>query len=506
MATPTADKLRTYFASKYLVADGGALTQYTCDSGCTVTTIRDAALTQANDYWNGAIGWFDGATATAALRGIFFHVEDFIAATDDLVLSKDLPATPANTDTYHLVLGGNYRAATELFGLTADGDLPELISVTGTNITGITLKRCAPALGAGTLTLFYDQSEDELFAKMDAQAYGVALDVSGDLSDAILFIADGEAYVQVDVVNASLPVGDETDTFTTAQPTETMTPDYEGYETDPDQLGMTRYRLEVCKNTDGADQMVGLDVYLDKPAGAATTIAGGESIGTSEGDFEVTSAAGWPTQGFWAKNTTVNGGAGDCRYVKYRSADRLYCQGVVWATLAFDTGSVEISQDDVISDNTSGATASVDQVTVTGGTWGGGDAAGTLILRDVDGSFGVGNDLYVSGGKVAEAAGNSILSLRGFIAVSWTAADDVEPMSDVDIGLDAPAADQFEDPDTERTQPAGVTFSDASDAGSALAIGNLAVSALYGVWRREWIVDDARPRSDVDADSHYSWS
>ena len=62
MATPTADKLRIFFPSKYLGADGDPLPQYTADAGGDELTIADAALSEANGYWDGAIGWFDGNT------------------------------------------------------------------------------------------------------------------------------------------------------------------------------------------------------------------------------------------------------------------------------------------------------------------------------------------------------------------------------------------------------------------------------------------------------------
>lgn len=502
MATPTTDKLRIYFASKYLVADGGAITQYTADAGGSVSTIVDAALTQAADYWNGAIGWFDGDTSTAALRGIFFHVEDFDAGTDTLTLSRDLPAAVAAGDTYHLVLGGNYRGATECFGLAVDGDLPELETVSGTNITGLTFKKASLGLGAGTLSLFYDQSEDLLFAKMGAEDYGVGLDVSGDVTDGIVFCSDGQKYVQVDVTNGSLPVGDETDTFTLTIPDNTFTPDYEGYETGGDSVGKTRYRLEVVKNEDGASAMVGLAVYSETPAGTASAVAAGESLTTAEGDFDGDDLSDWPEQRFWIYNADED----DCRFAKYRSGNTLYCAAVDWATLSYDAGSTEIMPGDTIVDGTSGATAVVDQITLDSGDWGTNDAAGTMILKDVSGTFGDGNDIEVSESKCAECDGDSALGLRGKTAVSWDAADVIYPMPDVDLGLDAPNAGQFEGPDAETAAPSGVTFDFYDSSSNTLAIGDLAAGAIYGVWRREWIVSYARARADIDTHTHYLWS
>ena len=328
MATPTADKLRAYFPSKYVAADGNDLTEQTADAGGSVTTIVDAALVEADDYWNGAVGWFEGDTTTAALRSARFHVKDFTAASYPLVLatltlSNDLPGVPVASDTYRLALGGSYRSSMELRGMYVGGSLPEEKTVSGSNITGLTVKKASAGLGAGTLTVFFDFSASELFIKMDG-SYGVALDVSGNLTDAIVFTDDGESYLQVDIVAASLPGTDKTDTWTLSYPKRTFSPDVEGYE---GSVGKTRYRLVVVKNTDATDIMTALDVYPAKPSGSATTIAAGESLTTAAGSFDVASASGWPTRSFWIKNTTVN----DCRYVIYRSGNTLNCAaGVVY--------------------------------------------------------------------------------------------------------------------------------------------------------------------------------
>ena len=124
MATPTADKLRVHFPSKNLAADGDALPTYTADAGGALNAIVDAALTQADGYWAGAVGWFLGNTPTVALQGQFFHVKSFDAATDKLTLSRELPAVPAAGDTFRLVLGGNWRSSHETFGMLMGGVLP----------------------------------------------------------------------------------------------------------------------------------------------------------------------------------------------------------------------------------------------------------------------------------------------------------------------------------------------------------------------------------------------
>ena len=288
MGTPTNDKLRTYLAGRYLTADDDALTSFEADAGGSTTTIVDAALTEANGYWDGAFGWFLGDTTTVALRGQEFHVKTFTAADDTLLTAKTLPAAPAAGDTYKLVQGGKWRSAQESFGLTAGGIQPELVTSTLTNITGVTLKRVSPKIGTSGFTVFYDQSEDELFVKIAAEAYGVALDVSGDLTDAIVFGEDAQSYIQIDVTNGSLPGTDQTDIFTSAYASRLFIPDFEGYETTPGPK--IRHRLEVVKNEDASDPLIGLSVYVAPPAGTATTIAAAESVALIAGTCELTAA------------------------------------------------------------------------------------------------------------------------------------------------------------------------------------------------------------------------
>jgi len=506
MPTPTADKLRVYFPSKNLAADGDAIPQLTADAGGSLTTIVDAALTQADDYWNGAIGWFDGNTPTVALQGQFFHVKDFESATGTLALSKELPAVPAAGDTYRLALGGNWRSAQETFGMLVGGILPELKTVSGVNITGLTIKKASALLGAGTLTVFYKRAQQMLYIKMGTQAYGVGLDTSVNVTGGIVFAADGQSWLQVDIVAASLPTVDRTDTWTLAYPERTLTPDYEGYETKNDIGGKTRYRLECIKNVDLADTMVDLSVYTGKPSGAQSAVASGQSLGLVAGAFDVTDATGWPVKGFWIRNRTVNSGVGDCRYVNYRSGNTLYCFGVDWATLAFNTGTSEIRAGDVLSGASSGATAVVDQVVVTGGTWGGGNAVGTLLLKKVVGTFTNTEYLRVSGANMARAAAASVLGLRGYAAVAWAAANVIDLLPDVDIGANKPAVNQYENPASETIAPANVTFQAALGTTTALYLNHLGPGKLHGVWRREWIMDGHQSRAGIDADTRYFWS
>lgn len=73
----------------------------TIDAGGTTTTLVDAALTQAVDYWNG--GRIVGRGGTAGNLGATREVSDFSATLDTLTLAVALPSTPVAADTYHLI-------------------------------------------------------------------------------------------------------------------------------------------------------------------------------------------------------------------------------------------------------------------------------------------------------------------------------------------------------------------------------------------------------------------
>jgi len=63
------------------------------------STVRDAARTEANDFWNNKIIRF----TSGANSGISRVITDFLAATDDIVWAGDLPAIPGVGDTYDIL-------------------------------------------------------------------------------------------------------------------------------------------------------------------------------------------------------------------------------------------------------------------------------------------------------------------------------------------------------------------------------------------------------------------
>ena len=73
--------------------------QGVADAGGDADTLRDAALTQADDYWNGCLVIF----ISGANVGLGRIVEDFVAATDDLQMMRPFPAAIAAGDQYVIV-------------------------------------------------------------------------------------------------------------------------------------------------------------------------------------------------------------------------------------------------------------------------------------------------------------------------------------------------------------------------------------------------------------------
>ncbi len=139
---------------------------------------------------------------------------------------------------------------------------------------------------------------------------------------------------------------------------------------------LTRNKIHFDHGTSQDTTPATDDVIEGATSGAYGTV---KSLFTDNGDFGDGDASG--TIVF--KNTTVSGTFQASEQLQYR-------------TLAFtDGGTTEIEAGDTITGLTGSATAVVWKVTVTSGTWAGGDAAGTLHLRDQTGTFeseNIGND------------------------------------------------------------------------------------------------------------------
>mgnify|MGYP003144281036 CR=1 FL=1 len=158
----------------------------------------------------------------------------------------------------------------------------------------------------------------------------------------------------------------------------------------------------------------GANVYAfrNKSGGATAGMYKSTSTGWSEVDlgtalnFDGTVTAGEPVPGDSGTPTTIvgNGGAqGDLMGISFSGAWSTGAKGVMVLTnitgtfvdnevlkmplLAFDTGSVEISEGDSLVGGTSGKTATVTSVTISSGTLAGGDAAGYISVKNNSGTW-----------------------------------------------------------------------------------------------------------------------
>ncbi len=490
--------LKSYYPGKLIASDGGALVELVADSG-TVSTITDAALTQADDFWNGGILYFSGDTPTVALQGLTAHVKDFDAASDTLTLAKDLPAVVATGELYQLVLGGNFRSDTQQLALLSGGVFPELANIALTNITGVTLKYVSP----GIIENFSSLDVDWVFATALINVGGGAtFNVTGNETDLVLVDSFGEGYIIVDIVFASLPGSNQTDSLTISRRNQTFVPDIEGFEALNSLKGKTRYRLTVIKN-EGIDTMNSL-VVAGTIEDLSTTVAAAETSNLDANSFDVDDATGFPTGNFWLKNSTLD----DFRYVVSRSGNTMtVAASNAWTKFNIDANNTvePFPGDSITSPSGSGI---IDAIKLISGTWAGGDANADFYVKDVTGNFLDTEQVQISAVNIGLQNGAETKGLRDKTGQTWVATNVVELGTNVDLAVQAPATLQFSDPSSETLYPdPSLSFIDAPDVLSDnIAIANLTASSIYGIWQREWIMDDHQSGTDLTADLEYAWS
>lgn len=508
--TTSHEDMKIYYPGKELSSDGQAKTIYVADSG-TLGTIVDAALTQAENYWLGAIVIFEGDTPTVALRGQTTHVIGFNATTDTLTLARNLAAVVATGEKYKIILGGNYRSSTEILGLLVSGQFPELEPLAATNVTGVTIKYVSPTFLADAgfsskqITLDWVQGSNILRVIVNAVA-GTPFVVAGDSSGTVLKWTNG-GYIIIDVVQASLPGGNANDVLTTSERQQTFNPDIEGNESLNALKGKTRYRLQVVKNVHATDQMTDVRVFgvnANKDVEPVATTLINNSLAVTAGTTLIASTTNWPASGFWVLNTTKD----DVRYVERLTGTVLVCKAAnEWTKLTADANNtVEPLPGQTIT-SSAGGSAIIDQVILNSGTWGGGDANATFYLKNVSGAFNDTNQLQVAAVNICIQDGAEAKGLRDKTAVTWDIGDSVQVITAVDLAVQAPSADQFANPASETVHPGtGIDFAVAVDVPSGIVLGNLAADEIYGVWEREWIMDDMKANTNFVSSLGYSWA
>jgi hypothetical protein len=512
MSTPTPDKLGIYYASKHLDASGTVIERYV-DNPISVLSFTVLNISEPTDAWNGAVGYFTDTT-TATLRGVTFHVRKWNKESNTLTLASPLPVTPTNGEKFVIFVGGKQISNKEVLCMKVSGKQPEIESVKGTTVTGVTIKKVSPLLGEGTLYLNYLYSTRELQIRMATTTdYGPTVTFTSDAQNVVLFARDMVGYILVDVAFAQLPTTNRTDTFTIATPKGNMIPNYEGYETN-DGMGRTRYHLFVVKNraTDYDDAISGMMLWTGKPAGAETTLSSSYSVPiTTPITMTVANASTWPTRGFWIKNKTIAAPKYDLRYVDYRSGNNLYIKPVVWATVPFREGNSYLQRGaEIVTSYSTSDYAIIDQVVITSGSLNNGDASGTLYLKkfvSYASYWYSGYEMRIksSGLKCAMIDGYSVRGYRNCSAVTWNSGNIIEPASDIDIGVELPDENGlFSNMENENIMP-HVSFECVDEQLKNLFTGPIFPAATIGIWTRETILDGTQARQNIEGDVSLEW-
>lgn len=292
-----------YYASDYLTADGDALTQRTATVASTDQIIVSASLTQADDFWNEALLFFDTDTTTSALQGQYMEIVDSDQGDTSVTLAYPLPATPAGTDTFRIVKGGQWRSTYRLPGKTVDSG--------PVNVTGVTIDYTSEKNADGSGTLSYINTGQFLtWQDADDLAAGVAVAVGAGGT----FIIESQTvgkWLEVTVAGGSLPGSDQSDTIILSTKTQTRLSDATGAQTFG---GNTSYYAEVYKN-EAVTTANTFGFYMEDPAEVTTTMAA--PLGLTADLVAVADGSSFPSTSFWLYNSTKN----DIRWVNYRSGN-----------------------------------------------------------------------------------------------------------------------------------------------------------------------------------------
>jgi hypothetical protein len=513
MSIPTPDQLGLYYPSKELTTADSPLPDRTVSTGSTTMNIVTSSLNETSDYWNGAVGFFCG-NSTNVLRGLTFHVRKWDATNKSLQITTPLPVAPAAGDTFRIFVGGKIASSQDVLAMKVSGKQPEVETVQSTAITGITIRKVSALLGEGTLTMYYTYSSTlrTLKIKMGSDVFGPEVAITSDTTTVALYDKNQAGFVVVDVAYPLLRTASYQDTFTLTTPKGNLIPNFEGYETN-DGFGRTRYHLVVAKNKmpTPQDVMNALGIWTSKPIGTPSVLSSSYSYSLnytapllvyapSASNF-----ADWPTRGFWIRNKNKN----DLRYVDYRSGNILYTKIVDWGNLTFKNGTTELTSGMTIANAATSPTitAIIDQVTLDNGSYSSGNASGSLVLKKYTGNgvFGTTSNIYVNGQTAAIGNGVSTRGYRGKVAQNWSTTDTIEPISDIDIGIDIPSGNFFKDPSNENTAPNGITFGLYPAQDECLTHDYLTGGSSIGIWLRQTILDGTQARENIVGDLNFCW-
>ncbi len=543
---PTPDKLGLYYPSKDLTEPDTDLPERTVKPGSTVMAVMTDAVTQSTGYWDGALGFFYGPTTQPELRGRTFHVRKWNKDEGCLYITSPLPVVPADTDKFKIFAGGKYASTQEVFGLVVGGKQPEADNtVTGTNITGVTIKKASGMLGEGTLSIQFNAATKGISIKMDSGLYGPEEILSQNETIAV-YNSDYSGFVLLDVVFSALKTsGTHTDTFVLTIPKNVLIPNYEGYETNTGKL-VERYHLLALKNKSQAsfDAMTALSLWTVKPEHLTATATASMSNNLYGQPGSVTMNANvndWPSRGFWVYNTTASYQA--AFYVTYRNGQTLYLAPRSDGFFLFSYGTTHLQKGATIqwasgTANAAVGTMIVTRVEIASGSLASGDARGICHFTKATGTdhaFG----LYTGGdgAYTCYLAGTSTVVCRNAINGSnycvfrgWRPPFDViasnfdslgnliytnrnkqiynghvlEVWPDFDLGI-AASTGLHADPSDEYTAPSGISFQPYVEATEPLIHDLLLGGDMLSLWIRQTIVDGTQARQNIIGSIRAMW-
>jgi len=298
------------YLHRKLATSKGTPTQYTASAG-TVRGAVCAALTEADDYWNGAIvRWDSGPNA-----GLYCSVADFVAASHTLTFGEDLPYAVASGHTFTLLHGGKYASAVRIPGLKTAAPV---------NVTGFSITHAAMLNGVGTGVLKFKYnggSGQALSWTPPGESEGTAVDVSALGQGAVVALYGGgttaeqrSKYLVLTRTSAAMPTANRQDDISLESSDGSFLATFASGEAEE---GVTIYRPVAIENT-AADTIYAVKAYCATPWANAgpTAIATGGGIGTGADELTAADLTGWGSHGF-----VYNATKADLRYYYDRSGN-----------------------------------------------------------------------------------------------------------------------------------------------------------------------------------------
>lgn len=313
--TTRAGDLKLYYPNCLGTSDGQAITAFTTEYGTSTTQLVCTDIDQADDYWNDAVvkglGIAPGYT-TGDLIDQWNHVKDFANTGGIVTLATALPVNPGAGEDFYLIHMGkaeSYRSSLAIPGLTATDP---------SDVTGIDIDFVSYSNGEGVGRISYTNSSTEMAWQAPSGVLGASVPITGIAgSEYTLYSSDDTKFIRISRNADALPTSDELENITLTQPTARVIPNTDAFQSESTFI---RYIAIFIKNEHATDGMNELKAYLS-PRVTASTTASADFAHTDEAVLSLTDATDFPSASFWVYNSTKD----DCRYVKYRSGNSLYC-------------------------------------------------------------------------------------------------------------------------------------------------------------------------------------